>query len=110
MISPSALFLHRLGSRGKRGDNATRKATARTARLSRSRGHARRFRVDPRKALRRCGDCCAAARAHGWYAACSMRRAEELGMRRNRLLALAIVVAFLGLLRWVAPAPAQRAV
>ena len=31
-------------------------------------------------------------------------------MGRNRALALAFVVAFLGLLRWVAPAPAERAV
>ena len=31
-------------------------------------------------------------------------------MLRNRLLALAIVGAFLGLLRWLAPAPAERAV
>jgi len=31
-------------------------------------------------------------------------------MSRNRVLALALVAAFLGLLRWVAPAPAERAV
>lgn len=31
-------------------------------------------------------------------------------MLRNRLLALAIVAAFLGLLRWLAPAPTERAV
>ena len=31
-------------------------------------------------------------------------------MWRNRVLALAVVVAFLGLLRWLAPAPAERAV
>ena len=31
-------------------------------------------------------------------------------MSRNRMLALAIVGAFLGLLRWLAPAPAERAV
>ena len=31
-------------------------------------------------------------------------------MSRNRVLALAVVAAFLGLLRWLAPAPAERAV
>ncbi len=31
-------------------------------------------------------------------------------MARNRVLALAVVTAFLGLLRWLAPAPAERAV
>lgn len=37
------------------------------------------------------------------------REAEALRMARNRVLALACVAAFLGLLRWLAPAPAERA-